>query len=102
MPESESPKHYQEVEQLLDRLALAVEDITREVGTARQRADQSESECNNLRKVMSGSEGRSSVNLDERIDRIAADNQRLRDTLARAHDKAKRLRTRLAVVEDEV
>jgi len=102
MPESESLKRYQEVEQILDRLATAVEEITKEVGTTRQRAKEAESECSNLQKVMNGSEGEPSVNLDERINRVAADNQRLRDTLGRARDKAERLRNRLAVVEDEV
>ncbi len=102
MPESESPKRYEEVEQILDRLATAVEEITKEVRTTRQRAKEAESERSNLQKVMNGSEGKPSVNLDERINRVAADNQRLRDTLARARDKAERLRNRLAVVEDEV
>lgn len=102
MPESESPKRHQEVEQILDRLTTAVEGITREVRTTRQRADQAESECGNMREVMMGPAGGSSGNLDERLDLVAAENQRLRDTLVRARDKAERLRARLALVEDEV
>jgi predicted nuclease with TOPRIM domain len=102
MPESESPRRYEEVEQMLDRLATAVEEITREVGTTRRRAEEAESVCSNLREAMSGSEGHYSVNLDEQIDRVSVDNQRLRDTLTRARDSAKRLRNRLALVEDEV
>ena len=79
-----------------------MEEITREVGTTRQRAEEAESECGHLREVMSGSGGGSPGNLDERLDLIVVENQRLRNTLMLARDKAERLRSRLAVVEDEV
>ena len=102
MPESEGPKRQREIQQALDRLALAVDRISAEVGTTRQRAEQAESEYGQLREVVSGSGGGASGDLEERLRFVAAENQRLRETLVQAKRKAERLRSRLAVVEDEV
>jgi len=102
MPESEGPKRQREIQEALDRLTTAVDRISAEVGATRQRAEQAESEYGQLREVVSGAGAGASGDLEGRLKSVAAENQRLRDTLVRAQEKAARLRNRLAVVEDEV
>lgn len=102
MPKSASPDPQKAIESVLDRLASAVDSIAVEVDSSRARAEQAESEYGQLREVVSGSGGVVSGDLEERLKVIAAENQRLRETLELAREKAEKLRSRLAVVEDEV
>ncbi|MCG8468158.1 MAG: hypothetical protein MJB57_08095 [Gemmatimonadetes bacterium] len=102
MPRSEAPSRGRDVEAALDRLVGAVDRLTVEYGATKQRAEQAESEYGQLREVVGGSGSNGSGDLEERLKRVAAENKRLRETLAQAKERAERLRARLAVVEDEV
>lgn len=102
MPESASPERRKAVKTALDRLSAAVDTIAADVQSSRQRAEQAESEYGQLREVVSGSGGAAGGDLEERLRAVAAENQRLRETLSLARVKAERLRRRLEVVEDEV
>lgn len=86
MPESAGPDRQRGIEQLLDRLSRAVDGVeTRLDGTRVARPD-----------------GSATPDLEERLEAVSAENRRLRETLAEAVEKARRLRNRLAHVEDEV
>ena len=102
MPESADPERLKAVKTDLDRLSVAVDTVAVDVQTSRQRAEQAESEYGQLREVVSGSGGAAAGDLEQRLQVIAGENQRLRETLSLAREKAERLRRRLEVVEDEV
>ncbi len=103
MPESERPEREREISAAFDRLTSAVEQVLAEYGSIRERAQTLESEYESLRSALAGSGGSDApADLDERLSRMAEENRRLRDTLVEARDRAARLRSRLAVVEDEV
>ena len=86
MPESAGLERRREVERLLDRLSAAVDAVSEQFDSAGQRTAGGESEAG----------------LEARVTELEAENERLRATLVRAKRKAERLRTRLALVEDEV
>ena len=86
MPESAGPDRQRNVEQLFDRLSRAASRIETQFEESRV-ADPS---------------GPATPDLEERLKAVTAENRRLRATLAEAVEKARRLRNRLAHVEDEV
>jgi len=86
VPESAGPDRQREVERLLDRLQRAA-------GRVETRWEKSRA---------ARPSGPTIPDLEERLKAVAAENRRLRETLAEAREKAVRLRNRLAHVEDEV
>lgn len=103
MPESERPEREKEIAAAFDRLTSAVEQVLAEYASIRERAQSLETEYESLREAIAGSGGADAPgDLDERLSRMAEENRRLRETLVEARDRAARLRSRLAVVEDEV
>ena len=86
MPESAGPERRREVEGLLERLSHAVDAVRAHVDGVGQRT----------------TNAGSGAGLEARLAELEAENELLRETLVRAKRKAERLRTRLALVEDEV
>lgn len=86
MPESAGPERRREVERLLERLSHAVDAVGEHIDGVGRRAASAEPEAG----------------LEVRLTELEAENEQLRETLVRAKRKAERLRTRLALVEDEV
>lgn len=86
MPESAGPDRQRKVEQLFDRLSRAAGRIETQLEESR----------------VAGPTGPATPDLEERLKAVTAENRRLRETLAEAGRKARRLRNRLAHVEDEV
>ncbi|MDE2662528.1 MAG: hypothetical protein OXI39_05935 [Gemmatimonadota bacterium] len=86
MPESGGPDRQREVERLLDRLSRA--------------AGRVETHWEEARVVRTS--GPATPDIEERFKAVTAENRRLRELLAKAREKAVRLRNRLAHVEDEV
>lgn len=86
MRRSAGPERRREVERGLERLARAVDEIAERM------------------EVESGTRDPATpdAGFDARLEALEVQNRRLRDTLARAKGKAERLRTRLALVEDEI
>lgn len=89
---------------VLDRLEATVARLIEEVRTLRERAEQSESAHEKLRRALETAERRSgsSEDLEERLERLADENRRLREMLEGARERAERIRSRLMVVEDEL
>lgn len=102
MPESAGPDAQRDVEHALDRLAALVDRVASEVEGAKRRAEGAESEYAELRAAVGSNGGPDSGDLEERLKSVAAENRVLRATLVQARERAERLRSRLAVVEDEV
>ncbi|WP_419948780.1 hypothetical protein [Candidatus Palauibacter sp.] len=86
MPESAGLERRREVERLLERLSHAVDAVGEQLDGVGPPATSAESEAG----------------LEARVTELEAENEQLRQTLVRAKRKAERLRTRLALVEDEV
>ncbi|WP_419935669.1 hypothetical protein [Candidatus Palauibacter sp.] len=87
MPESAGPERRREVERVLERLSRAVDAVGEQVeGMPRGAAGNAEPDGG----------------FEERLGALEDENRQLRETLVRAKRKAERLRTRLALVEDEV
>lgn len=86
MPESAGLERRREVERLFDRLSHAVDAVSEHIDGVERRA------------ASAGPE----AGLEARLTELEAENEQLRETLVRAKRKAERLRTRLALVEDEV
>jgi len=102
MPEFERPEREREISESLDRLTAAVDRILADYEAIRTRGRELEEEYASLREAVSGSGGADCGDLEERLGRLAAENKLLRETLLEARARANRIRSRLAVVEDEV
>ena len=86
MPESGGPDRQREIERLLDRLSRAAGRV----------------ETHRKKPGVAGPSGPAPPDIEERLKAVTAENRRLREMLAKAREKAVRLRNRLAHVEDEV
>jgi chromosome segregation ATPase len=106
MPESEHlevPDRVSEVDAILDRLSEAVGRVASELESVTERAASCEGAYEKLRKAVKGAEGAPvPANVEERLAQLNEENQRLRDVLEKARERANRIRTRLEVVEDEL
>lgn len=103
MPESERPEREREITAAFERLGASVERILTAHAVLRERLEAIEAEYEELRAAVSGTGGTEVPgDLEERLARAANENRRLRETLLEARERAARLRSRLAVVEDEL
>ncbi len=99
MAESQGPVREREIGRALARLSAAVDRIAAEPGSGGAgRADAAP------KRARKGAKAPPAAGEDPeaRMARLDAENRALRETLAQARAKAERLRSRLAVVEDEV
>ncbi|WP_419165795.1 hypothetical protein [Candidatus Palauibacter sp.] len=87
MPESAGPERRREVERVLERLSRAVDAVGEHVEGLLRGAPRS---------------AEPDGGFEERLGALEDENRQLHETLVRAKRKAERLRTRLALVEDEV
>jgi len=101
MPESERPEQVAEIESSLERLSAAVDRILADYVAIRSRSDELRREYSTLREAVAGTGGADSGDFEERLGRLAAENKQLKATLVEARKRAERIRSRLAVVEDE-
>lgn len=91
----------------IERLEAAVGRLLEELAAARDRADRSERAYAKLRAALEATqrqagEAGETGDVQERIERLAEENRRLRETVAAARERAERIRSRLMVVEDEL
>ncbi|MDH3734389.1 MAG: hypothetical protein OEU54_12690 [Gemmatimonadota bacterium] len=102
MPESERPETAREIDDALDRLTAAVEGVLADYEAIRARSLTLRGEYASLREAVNETGGVGSGDLEQRLARLGAENKTLRDILLEARERAQRIRSRLAVVEDEV
>lgn len=109
MPTSESPDVPETVQAepgipAVDRLEAAVERLLAEARAWRERAAESEAAYEKLRRALETADRESAdaADVEERLERLAEENRRLRETLEGARERAERIRSRLMVVEDEL
>ena len=91
MPESAAEERRRELERRIARLSRAVHAVGEELDRARDAAP-----------ARGGGAVGAPEAVEARLETLEAENRRLRETLARALEQARRLRARLALVEDEV
>lgn len=102
MPESERPERALEIDRALDRLTSAVDRVLSDYASVLARSDELQREYASLREAVSETGGVAAGDMDQRLAQLAAENKTLREILLEARERAKRIRSRLAVVEDEV
>ncbi len=103
MPGSDPRNDDLTVDALLDRFGGAVERVVSELRAAREQAGRMGQEYEALRSAVGGSDGAElSPDVEKRLAVLADENARLRATLEEARARADRIRSRLAVVEDEI
>lgn len=86
----------------LDALEEAVRGLVERYVELRDRIDDAERSRERLEKAMDGSGDGDGPGPLERLERLGEENQRLRDTIEAARDRAERIRSRLIMMEDEV
>lgn len=88
----------------MSRLEKAVGRLVEELGSVRRRSGRVEDGYRALTEALrsSGPDGVEPDEVGERLRDLAEENERLRDLLAQARDRAERIRSRLMVVEDEL
>lgn len=107
MPESEipDPRRAGGDEPALDALERAVARMLEELADLRRRSDLLETRYGELTDALgiSASEAEEDAgDLGERLQRLAEENRRLREVVGEARDRARRIQSRLRLVEDEL
>jgi chromosome segregation ATPase len=102
MPESERPERAREIDQALDRLTSAVDRVLSDYAAINARSDELRLEYASLRDAVSDTGGVDAGDLEQRLAQLSAENKTLREILVEARERARRIRSQLAVVEDEV
>ncbi len=102
MPESDRPERAREIDDALDRLTSAVERILADYEAIRSRSNEMQREYSSLREAVGETGDGDSGDLQGRLSLLAAENKALREILVAARERAQKIRSRLALVEDEV
>lgn len=105
MPESEIRDPGMETpEPALESLERAVDRVLDELTGLRRRSDRLETRYGELTEALgiSASEVEDPDDLGERLQRLAEENRRLRQVVDEAREKARRIQSRLRLVEDEL
>ena len=105
MPESEIPDRGEEAPvPALESLESAVHRMLDELEGLRRRSRRLETRYGELTDALgiSPSESEDVDDLGERLQRLAEENRRLRDVVDEARERARRIQSRLRLVEDEL
>jgi predicted nuclease with TOPRIM domain len=102
MPESDRPERAREIDEALDRLTASVERILADYEAIRSRSNEMQREYVSLREAVGQTGGADSGDLQGRLSTLAAENKALREILVAARGRAQKIRSQLALVEDEV
>jgi predicted RNase H-like nuclease (RuvC/YqgF family) len=102
MPES-APRDPAAIERELGVLEEGVEQLVHELADYRDRASAAEGEHSRLTGLLkrSGVDVSDPASLERRLQELAEENSRLKEVLREARTRAKRIRGRLIVMEDE-
>ncbi len=102
MSESETPDAGA-VARELDALERAVGALIEELDALRRRAAAAEDRSGRLQETLEASGVRpgEAADLEGRLTQLTRENEHLREVIARAREKADRMRSRLIVMEDE-
>lgn len=102
MSESETPDGTA-VARELESLERAVGALIQELDALRQRVAAAEDRSGELEQTLEASGVRpgESADLEKRLTELTRENERLRDVISAAREKADRMRSRLIVMEDE-